>query len=161
MLSKLASVQRNAHKCCVTTQDEMDDFIKSIDHQPNLDVAPNAPMKPHQQQGQKGYGPGGEKFDSWWEFAFFLFHKNQGDNIQRNQTEWLPYFDDTGKKRKFYPDFIVNGIFYEVKGFLRPADTCKLNQCASVQFVFGDQIKPMIEWLNKNEKGWRNSYTPR
>ena len=66
--------------------------------------------------------------------------------------------DETGKSRKYYPDFIVNGAFYEVKGRLRPKDELKMRQHPEVTFVFQDEINEMAKILDKDYSGWRGDF---
>lgn len=114
--------------------------------------------KMYHQQGHKGFAQG-MKFDSFWEYAFYLYMtEKEGKVVERNRTEKLHYVDENGKQHNFYPDFIVGGKYYEVKGFLRPKDKLKMDQCWEVTFVFGDEINPMIQWLNKNHPKWKDEY---
>ena len=55
-----------------------------------------------------------ELFDSSWEVAFYIYHKDLGDDIHRATTP-IAYTHE-GKQHFYYPDFIVNGELYEVKG---------------------------------------------
>ena len=79
--------------------------------------------------------------------------------VERNhKSVFLPYTDETGKTRKYYPDFIVNGSFYEVKGRLRPKDEQKMRQHPEVTFVFQDEINEMAKVLDKDYFGWRDEF---
>lgn len=155
-MNDIHTIQKT-HKLHPFYVDEMEEYIDKIDHLTDLDVTVNAAMKPHGQQGIKGFADG-ERFDSYAEFAFYLFNKDNGSVVVRNHTDNFPYTDENGKLRKFYPDFIVNGLYYEIKGFLRPTDQCKMDQNPQVTFVFGDDIKPMIQWLNQHHPRWRDEY---
>ena len=54
-------------------------------------------------------------FKSSWEVAFYIFNKDQNNEVEFNPKETFRYFD--GKKnRTYHPDFRVNGKLYEVKG---------------------------------------------
>lgn len=155
--NNIKTIQKT-HKLHPFYVDEMEDYIDNIDHLVNLDCVVNAAMKPHGQQGKKGFADG-ERFDSQWEFAFYTYQKEcVGAVVTRNHSDNFPYTDENGKLRKFYPDFIVNGNYYEVKGWLRPSDQCKMDQNPQVTFVFGDDIKPMIQWLNQHHPKWRDEY---
>lgn len=148
---------QKTHKLHPFYVDEMEEYIDNIDKLINLDVTIGT-GKPHSPQGTKGTADG-EKFDSIWEYVFYLYQKEYNNSIViRNHTDNFPYTDENGKIRKFYPDFIVNGVYYEVKGWLRPSDQCKMDQNPNVIFVFGDDIKPMKEWLNKHHPKWRQEY---
>ena len=52
--------------------------------------------------------------DSAWELAFIVHMMDEGFNIQRN-FEGFPYLFN-GKTYYFYPDFLIDGEYYEVKG---------------------------------------------
>lgn len=154
--NNIKTIQKT-HKLHPFYVDEMEEYIDKIDKLINLDVVVDAAMRPHGPQGQKGFADG-EKFDSKWEYAFYRFQKENGAVVIRNHTDNFPYTDENGKLRKFYPDFIVNGNYYEVKGWLRPSDHCKMDQNQNVTFVFGDQIKQMIQWLNKHCPNWKKDF---
>lgn len=52
--------------------------------------------------------------DSSWELAFLLYHLDNNLIIKRNTD----YFEYTykGKVHKYFPDFIIDGVYYEIKG---------------------------------------------
>jgi hypothetical protein len=54
---------------------------------------------------------------STYEMAFVWKCKKDGKNIRRNM-EGFPYVNDEGKERLYYPDFIVDDTYYEVKGWM-------------------------------------------
>lgn len=140
---------------------DIDDYVNNIDKLPNLECFPNAAATPRGPQGKKGQY-NGIKFDSLWEFGFYLYWTRvKGIPVERNTTEYVEYFDEKCKKRKFYPDFIVMGKFYEVKGFFRPTDECKRTQHPEVEFVYGDKIKELIAIVNKKCPNWREEYMMR
>ncbi len=109
-------------------------------------------------QGQKGTYDG-FKFDSVWEYAYYRWSKElKGNLIERNRFEYLEYEFD-GQTKKFYPDFIENAQFVEIKGIWRPQDLEKKAQHPEVTFLDGNDIKPIIEELNKNIPNWRKEYS--
>lgn len=55
-----------------------------------------------------------EYFDSSWELAFWIYNKYNNIDIKRNNIG-LEYFFEN-KKHLYYPDFIINETFYEIKG---------------------------------------------
>ena len=63
--------------------------------------------------------------DSSWELAFVIYCLDHGKQIERNLKSWF-YTDNDGKIRKYYPDFLVNGELYEIKGPKRANDQHKL-----------------------------------
>ena len=148
-LSKLLSADilknsiENRHKCTLIDPLEIDNYIDKASAIPTVKV--NNLINTHGPQGQKGTLEG-EKFDSKWEAAVYVYYKHiKGIFIERNHTEWLPYTDDTGKPRRFYPDFKVAGRYLEVKGIYRPADQCKMTQHPEVEFLDGIGMKPILE----------------
>lgn len=54
-------------------------------------------------------------FDSSWELAFWIFHKDFNHQILREPYA-LDYYTPDGKNHKYFPDFKVDGILYELKG---------------------------------------------
>lgn len=57
----------------------------------------------------------GIKCDSGWELAFLLYHLAKRSNITRSTEYFIYQFD--GATRRYYPDFVVDGIYYEIKGY--------------------------------------------
>ena len=59
-----------------------------------------------------------EEFDSSWELAFYIYNKDHGIPIKRNNREkYFTFNVDGDKEYKYYPDFIINGNEYiEIKG---------------------------------------------
>lgn len=60
------------------------------------------------------YTYNGEVFDSSWELYFYIFMIDNGVNIIRN-TYPIKY-NVENKMHSYFPDFIVNGTFIEIKG---------------------------------------------
>lgn len=54
-------------------------------------------------------------FDSSWELAFYVYHKDLGDKIIREPLG-IDYYESNGKRHIYYPDFEMNGVLYEIKG---------------------------------------------
>lgn len=69
----------------------------------------------YQKKAKKRYTFENESFDSSWELAFFIFHKDKNINIKRCTTGF-PYVDDNGSSHIYYPDFEIDGKFFEIKG---------------------------------------------
>ena len=108
---------------------------------------------------KRGFGDG-EKFDSKAEFIVYLYYKKVLlAPIERNRTEWLPYVDDVGKQRKFYPDFKAAGKFLEVKGYWRPADIKKQEAHPEVQFVDASVYGRWRKDVEKVVPDWESLYT--
>ena len=116
-------------------------------------------------------------FDSSWELAFYVWHKDNGYNILRN-TKALIYSDEQGKQHKYYPDFIIDNQYIEIKGdhllgtnglsskvYTNSADTEIKNkakfQCMiqnNVKVYSYKDIKKYLDYMkNTYGKDWRYS----
>ena len=92
----------------------------------------------------------GIKCDSGWELAFLLYHITKGNNIIRN-TDYFTYQFD-GISRRYYPDFIVDGIYYEIKGYKDDKFFEKVSQFPEdkqLEVIDRVGIKPYIEFAEK------------
>lgn len=54
------------------------------------------------------------KFDSSWELYFYIYNKSLGYDVVREPCSFDYYYN--GKEHKYFPDFMVNGVLYELKG---------------------------------------------
>lgn len=53
--------------------------------------------------------------DSSWELAFILYNKLNDIEVRRC-SESFSYVDSAGNNHQYFPDFIVDDIYYEIKG---------------------------------------------
>lgn|ERR1035437_2682319 len=82
--------------------------------------------------------------DSSWELAFVLWCKIHNKTIVRNI---LPYkYELNGKHRKYYPDFIVDGKLFEVKGrrVMDDVISAKMAACPAVVLLLEAEMKPIL-----------------
>lgn len=77
--------------------------------------------------------------DSSWELAFVVYHLDNNIKIERNYNYKEYTFNNN--IYKFYPDFIVDGKLYEIKGFITPKNKAKIEQINDVKFIFRNDIK--------------------
>lgn len=102
-------------------------------------------------------------FDSSWELIFYVFQKEHNNNISRVDEPIM--FEFNGKVHSYFPDFIVNGVLYEVKGdqffdadnnLICPFDESKnelykaKQLCAvsnGVMFIRGQDVFPMKDYV--------------
>lgn len=56
----------------------------------------------------------GINFDSSWELAFYIYHKDKGHTIIREPC--VISYKENGKLKKYIPDFKVGNKLYEIKG---------------------------------------------
>lgn len=93
---------------------------------------------------KKGYYKGFH-CDSRFELAFLIFHLDHGHNVEKcNKT--LNYIFE-GKSLQYTPDFIVDDVLIEIKGYLDPKSQAKQNQHPEVRMLNGHDIKHMIEYV--------------
>lgn len=103
----------------------------------------------------------GIKYDSFSEFVFYTYMTRvKHALVERNYKEHcLLYFDSYGKQRKYYPDFVVDGALYEVKGQFREKDKLKKEQHPEVSWLFQDDIDRMAAELDeKLGRQWRSEF---
>lgn len=89
----------------------------------------------------------GIKCDSGWELAFLVYMLDNGKNIYRNK-EGFDYFVGN-KKHRFYPDFIMDGVYYEIKGRFNDVVEAKISYFPSDKkliIISGKEIKPYINY---------------
>ncbi len=136
-----------------------------------------APIQvPHiREKMQSRYLYEGIKFDSSWELAFYIYHKDKGSNIIKSK-KYFSYKDSEGNNHRYFPDFEIDGEFYEIKGdlFIKENSedfilTCpykegkKKNMSEDVLFhktkcmknnvnyiLTGDDIKEYLVYINEN-----------
>lgn len=97
-------------------------------------------------RGKKGYY-NGIWCDSTYELAYLIYCMHHKIDIQRYKG-WFDYFDENGKKRRYYPDFLVNGRIVEIKGYLSPRDYRKLaavNQ--PVELLTKTELREVFEYV--------------
>lgn len=76
-------------------------------------------------RGKKGWYKG-IFCDSSWELAFVLWCELHKINLERNQQKFNYCYNN--KVYKYLPDFIINGNFIEIKGYLSPQNIEKIKQ---------------------------------
>lgn len=81
--------------------------------------------RPRSGRGKKGRYEG-FWCDSSWELAFVIYNLEHNIVFARNE-KWFPYTYD-GVERKFYPDFLIDGAFYEIKGYCDNKTKAKIEQ---------------------------------
>ena len=67
-------------------------------------------------------------------------------NIERCK-QVREYFDKDGIKRKFHPDFIVDGVVYEIKGKQDKNLEEKRNSNQDVIFIYKSDMKPYLDYV--------------
>ena len=99
--------------------------------------------------------------DSQWELAFLVYCLDHGIEIKRNRVGYKYTFKN--KEHQYFPDFIVNGTLYEIKGYFKDLDRIKHQAVrdlgiALVVLTFKDLIKVFDYIKNKYNLGKKEVY---
>lgn len=62
--------------------------------------------------------------DSSWELAFIMYNLDHDIKFERNEQGFNYWYD--GDFRRFYPDFIINGEYIEIKGYSSEMTNAKI-----------------------------------
>jgi len=87
--------------------------------------------------------------DSSWELAFVIYCKDYNIQIERNSQSFIYVYK--GTRYKYYPDFIVNGDFIEIKGYRTKKWEAKESQFPNKLTVYDyKKMKPILEYVRIN-----------
>lgn len=102
--------------------------------------------------GKRGYYRGFYCMSSW-ELAFVYYHLSQQHPIEQCR-EHFEYFLD-GKKRTYTPDFKIDGVYYEIKNYMRPDTQSKIDQFSKdkkLVLILGEnENKKYIDFITERE----------
>lgn len=84
--------------------------------------------------------------DSSWELAFVIFNLEMGNKIERNKKFFE--YDYNGKTYKYYPDFLLNDEYVEIKGYENNKSKEKKKQfpCKLITYYFKEML-PILEYV--------------
>lgn len=68
-------------------------------------------------------------------------------DIKRNKKRFSYIYEN--KQYNYYPDFIVNNEYIEIKGFMNKKDKEKLKQNPFVKVLFEEDIKYCFDYVYK------------
>lgn len=85
--------------------------------------------------------------DSTYELAYLIWHLDHSVDITRCESVYQYVYKDQISSYK--PDFVVEGIEIEVKGFMSPRAQAKLDQNSHVFVVDKFLIKPFIQYVKQ------------
>ena len=89
--------------------------------------------------------------DSTYELAFIIYCLDHNIKIERN-TEYFLY-EYKGKQRRYYPDFIIDGILYEIKGFSNGQLPFKIKSVLEAnknyKILFPKDLKYVFDYIKK------------
>lgn len=108
-------------------------------------------LNPYGVRGTAKYGTyQGYHCDSSWELAFVMYCLDHNLDIERN-TEGFPYTYH-GKEHLYFPDFIVNNIYIEIKNYNTDEVEAKRQQFPNdktLEILFKPDIKPYLDYATK------------
>lgn len=97
-------------------------------------------------RGKKGWYQG-IYCDSSWELAFVIYHKDHNIAIERCKEIRTYTFEN--KTKNYYPDFIVNSVIYEIKGYYSDQAKAKHSDNQDIIILTKDEIQPYIDYVVK------------
>lgn len=108
-------------------------------------------LNPYGVRGTAKYGTyQGYHCDSSWELAFVMYCLDHNIDIERN-TEGFPYTYN-GEEHLYFPDFIVNSIYIEIKNYNTDEVEAKRQQFPddkTLEIIFKPDIQPYIRYATQ------------
>lgn len=95
--------------------------------------------------------------DSGWELAFLIYQLDHNKKIERCKQSFN--YEYQGKVHKYYPDFIIDGVYYEIKGIYRDADYAKIAQFPVDKTLVVIDKKSIYPFTRYCEKHYGKNYT--
>ena len=96
-------------------------------------------------RGKKGWYKG-FWCDSSWELAFVIYNLEHNITFERNREGFEYIFE--GEKHKYYPDFIIENEYYEIKGYRTKQLEVKISQFEHILNVIDNlHIKPYLDYV--------------
>lgn len=83
--------------------------------------------------------------DSSWELAFVIYCEDHNISLERNH-KFLTYTFEN-KEYKYYPDFIINGTLYEIKGYENNKAKAKHEQHPEVIYLDKYKMKKYLDYV--------------
>lgn len=83
--------------------------------------------------------------DSSYELAFVVYNLDHNIQFERNKEGFEYIFN--GGHHRFFPDFIMDGKYIEIKGYFNEQQWAKINQFPhSIEVIDKEKIKPYIKY---------------
>lgn len=83
--------------------------------------------------------------DSSWELAFVIYCEDHNISIERNHKYLTYVFGD--REYKYYPDFIIDGKLYEIKGYENNKAKAKHEQHPEVIYLDKYKMKKYLDYV--------------
>jgi hypothetical protein len=103
-------------------------------------------LRPGSGRGKQGRYKG-RVVQSTWECAYLIWCDHEGHKVTRNLGSLEYEFE--GRKRKFYPDFFVNGELVEIKGYRTEQSEAKRIAHPAVKFLFQEDLKDIFDMVSR------------
>lgn len=97
-------------------------------------------------KGKKGWYKG-YWCDSSWELAYVVYNIDHNIKFRRNTDYFL--YEYNGKVHKYFPDFIENGQYIEIKGYLRDADKAKFTVVPGLKVLISQSMRMYLDYATK------------
>ena len=107
-------------------------------------------LNPHPNKNCKYGRYQGIRCDSTYELAFVVYNMDMGRKVSRCKNGF-PY-SYSGKKHTYYPDFVMDGIIYEIKNYFTPLVDAKAKavpQDIAYKLILKEEMTPYIEYCRK------------
>ena len=141
------------------TVEDWEIFKKDCSKLPSMEAETKPQAAMRRSKIHRGYDEYGNKLDSEYEFVVAqYFRRCKGLFVEKNKTEWLPYYTDDGVLHKWFYDFRISSILYEVKGRVTHNDTLKMKAHPDVRWLFGEDVRTMRKELDENHPGWIKTF---
>lgn len=95
-------------------------------------------------RGKKGWYKG-FFCDSSWELAFVIYCLEHGLDIKRNFEKRQYKYE--GEIKNYIPDFSVNGVLTEIKGYKTPQWLAKIKDNSDIKVLYENDLKPILEYV--------------
>ena len=113
---------------------------------------------------KRGYVFENIRFDSSWELAYFIYMRDNNYNIKRNKEKFFKYFDNKNISHKYFPDFIVDGNYVEIKSsYIMDGEDWTYKKAIievnNITLISDDEIKKYFKYVyNKYGKNYLKQF---
>lgn len=101
-------------------------------------------------------------FDSSWEMAYYTYLRDNNIQFEYHPNVYFEYII-SNKKHRYYPDFILNDKFIEIKGnhlltgkYKIPDEKIKCMNDNAVNILYYEDIKPYMQYFKKNYGNYKD-----
>ena len=133
---------RKKRSCSKECRIELDRRAKKGKPKPLPNTNTSKPKKGHH-RGHSGWYKG-FALDSRYELAYVIYCLHHNKDITRYKGHFDYFFE--GKLRRFFPDFIVDGVITEIKGFRSPVTDAKISSVTCrIDVLYKDDLEDIFK----------------